>query len=70
MRRRTSRKLAMAQWMCICLMISALAMPDASVWQRVVLLLAAAAVDCVWIICEARVDRAAAPLNLPTKADD
>lgn len=69
MRRKNSRKHGMAIWMCLCLMVCAILLPDATTWQRVTLLVAAAVVNCVWIACESMVDRAAAPLNLPDLPD-
>lgn len=62
--RKNSRKFYLAVWMCMCLLFGAVLLDGATMWQRIVLMLAAAAVACVWIVCEARVDRAAAPLNL------
>lgn len=59
----TSRKFVFAVAVCTALMVCALVM-EASEWMRTALMLASATVACVWIVSEARVDRAAAPLNL------
>lgn len=67
--RKHSRKWLTALWMCVCLLVCALAMDELENWMRLVLVLASAAVACVWIMCEARVDRAAAPINLPAEPD-
>lgn len=64
---RHSRKYYMAVWLIILLMSCALLMYGITPDHRVALLLACAAVGCVWIWCEARIDRAAAPLNLPVE---
>lgn len=63
-RNHVSRKFAFAVAVCLALLVCALTM-EAPAWMRMVLLLAASGVACVWISCESRVDRAAAPINLP-----
>ena len=63
-RAKYSRKFYLAVWLVAALFICAL-MGSFPAWGRVVLLLAAAVVGCVWIWCESRIDCAAAPLNLP-----
>lgn len=62
---RYSRKYYMAVWLIVLLVSCAMLMNGITPDHRVALLLACAAVGCVWIWCEARIDRAAAPLNLP-----
>lgn len=58
-----SRKFWFAVLMCVVLVCCALTMESDAL--RAAVLTLAALVTCVWIACEARVDRAAAPLYLP-----
>lgn len=66
MRKNNSRKYGMAVVVCATVMMMSL---WCLAWDKMIpgLILCALAtlVACVWIVCEARVDRAAAPLNLP-----
>ena len=66
MRKNTSRKYGMAVVVCATVMVMSL---WCLAWEKmipaVILCALATLVACVWIVCEARVDRAAAPLNLP-----
>ena len=58
------RKFALTVAVFYALMLCAL-MAAESEWAFVAVLAIAAAVVSVWIVCETRVDVAAAPLNLP-----
>lgn len=64
-RSKFSRKFYMAALLVAALFICALMGNAFTSEQRVVLLISAALVGCVWIVAEAKVDKAAAPLNLP-----
>lgn len=66
--RKISRKYRMALMMIVILVMMALCYNDDA---PVMLLLMAMAtlVACVWIVSEARVDKAAAPLNIATESE-
>lgn len=64
--RKVSRKYGFAVVMVIILVMMALAFADRT--PAMLLLMAMATmVACVWIVSEARVDKAAAPLNIATE---
>lgn len=63
MRKNNSRKYRLTVVMCVVLL--AMALFDTETVSALILCALATLVACVWIVCEARVDRAAAPLNLP-----
>lgn len=63
--RKYSRKYILAVVMCAVLVCMALCWDHLEDDLRIVLMAMASAVACVWIWCESRIDRAAAPLNLP-----
>ena len=66
MRKNNSRKYMMAVVMCAAVMVMSLwCLALDRVIPALILCALAALVACVWIVSEARVDRAAAPLNLP-----
>lgn len=68
MRKNKSRKYNMAVVMCAALMVMSLwTMFLNRMIPALILCALAALVACVWIVSEARVDRAAAPLNLPAE---
>ena len=60
-----SRKFWVAVILCVALVCCAMLGDGLTEGFRLAVLAMATAVACVWIVCEARVDRAAAPLNLP-----
>ena len=62
--RKYSPMLVMAVWLVLALFACALLMESAFVTDRVVLMIAAAVVGCVYIACQSRVERAHAPLIL------
>ena len=61
-----SRKFWMALLMCVLLVWCAM---EAEETMRLALLALAVMVACVWMICESRIDRAAAPLKIEQDAD-
>lgn len=63
-----SRKFWVAVILCVLLILYAALAEGIAQELRVVVLSLATTVACWWIWCEARVDRAAAPLNLPEAA--
>lgn len=65
MRKTNSRKCTMAIVMCAVLLMMSMCYDE--YLPALILCGMATLVACVWICAEARVDRAAAPLNLPTK---
>lgn len=66
MRKNNSRKYGMAVVVCATVMVMSLwCLALDKMTYAVILCALATLVACVWIVCEARVDRAAAPLNLP-----
>lgn len=66
MRKNNSRKYGMAVFVCATVMVMSLwCLALDKMIPAVILCALATLVACVWIVCEARVDRAAAPLNLP-----
>lgn len=60
-----SRKFWVAVVLCVLLILYAVLAEGLAQELRAAVLAMAALVACWWIWCEARVDRAAAPLNLP-----
>ena len=64
MRKMISRKFLFSLVLCMILihMSTRWAYED---WVFVAMIAGAVVVACTWIVCEARVDRAAAPINLP-----
>lgn len=62
--RKNSRKFWFAAAMCTLLVLCALLAEEYDALLRTVLLALAALVACVWIVCESRIDRAAAPLRI------
>lgn len=62
--RKNSRKFWFAVAMCTLLVLCALLAEEYDALLRTVLLALAALVACVWIVCESRIDRAAAPLRI------
>ena len=62
--RKNSRKFWFAVAMCTLLVLYALLAEEYDALMRTVLLTLAALVACVWIVCEGRIDRAAAPLRI------
>lgn len=60
----TSRKFLFALVLCVALVMYALLAPGLCSDIRALVLLMACAVNCVWTMCESRVDRAAAPLRI------
>ena len=62
--RKHSRKFMLTVWTMIVLLLHSMLLPDLSVLLRVLLVLAAALLAAVWVICESRIDRAAAPLRI------
>lgn len=67
-RNTVSRKFVFASMMCVWLLMDAVR--ETSDWIRLALLAMAVVVCCVWMVCEARVDCAAAPLDLPPLRDE
>ena len=67
-RNTVSRKFIFAVLMCIWLVAGAMA--TGNDWIRLALMGMAVVVCCVWMMCEARVDCAAAPLDLPPLRDE
>lgn len=67
-RNTVSRKFIFAVLMCIFLVTGA--MSTGNDWIKLALTAMAVVVCCVWMVCEARVDCAAAPLDLPPLRDD
>ena len=66
MRKNNSRKYMMAVVMCAAVMVMSLwCLTLDRMIPALILCALASLVACVWIVSEARVDRAAAPLNLP-----
>lgn len=65
MRKNKSRKYTLTITMCAILITMSLFYSE--IVPALILCALAALVACVWIVCEARVDRAAAPLNLPAE---
>lgn len=66
MKKNNSRKYMMAVVMCAAVMVMSLwCLALDRMIPALILCALAALVACVWIVSEARVDRAAAPLNLP-----
>lgn len=66
--RKHSRKFMLTVWTMIVLLLCSVLLPDLSVLLRVLLVLAAALLAVVWVICESRIDRAAAPLRIQQEA--
>lgn len=60
--RKNNSMLWMAVMMICVLLAFAMLMPGMFITDRMVLMLAAAVVACVWMVCESRVVRAYAPL--------
>lgn len=59
-----SRKFVFALLLCTMIVVYALTAPCLTSDLRALVLCMACAVNCVWTICESRVDRAAAPLKI------
>lgn len=67
--RNHSRKFWLSVWMIAVLLVESVLLPDITAILRALLVLAAAAVACVWVICESRIDRAAAPLRIQQETE-
>lgn len=63
--RKYGRKFCLACWIMVIMMVFAIVTPGMFITDRMILLLGAALVACVYIVCETKIDCAAAPLNLP-----
>lgn len=64
-----SRKFWMTLLMCAVLICCALLLDGLAPWMRAAVLAMAATVACVWVVSEARVDRAAAPLRIERETE-
>ena len=65
--RKLGRKFLFAVALCVILICYAMTANGMEMQLRALLLALAAVVGCVWMVCESRIDRAAAPLNLPPR---
>lgn len=63
--RKYGRKFLLATWVCFILFLFAIITPGMFITDRMILMVTSAVVACVYIVCETKVDCAAAPLNLP-----
>lgn len=63
--RKYGRKYMLTVWVCFMLFLVAVLNPGMYITDRMIVLSLMAAVACVYIVSETKIDCAAAPLNLP-----